>query len=159
MLVFKQGNCVFNYRAAGIALHHDRVLLHRSKQDAFWALPGGRVEAMETAQDTLVREMLEKINADITVGRLLYVVENFFNYNGEDYHEIGLYFLIHVPQDLYVDQPFYGIERQSLKLIFEWVVLDDLSNRAINPDFLSAALMNIGDSARHIVNQEIVKHD
>lgn len=158
MLVFKQGNCLFNYRAAGVILHNHHVLLHRAEHDEFWALPGGRVEAMETAQVALAREMHEELNTTVIVERLLYVVENFFIHQGEYFHEIGLYFLSHLPDasPLLQKPTFYGMEGESLKLIFEWVPLADISQRIVKPNFLSSVLMNRQfEGVQHIVHQEV----
>jgi ADP-ribose pyrophosphatase YjhB (NUDIX family) len=55
-------------------------------------LPGGRVEALETTSDALRREMKEEIGQTIEVGRLLWVVENFFNLQGTPYHEFKVTF-------------------------------------------------------------------
>jgi len=42
---------IFNFRAAGIILDGDWVLLHRAEIDDFWAPPGGRVELGEAAAE------------------------------------------------------------------------------------------------------------
>jgi ADP-ribose pyrophosphatase YjhB (NUDIX family) len=61
MLSFDAGAWRFNLRAAAIIRNVDRVLLHRLIGDDFWALPGGRVEAGETAQAAVGGEMREEI--------------------------------------------------------------------------------------------------
>jgi hypothetical protein len=45
MIRFDQGNRRFNYRVAGVAVHHNSVLLHRVNSDPFWTLPGGQSRA------------------------------------------------------------------------------------------------------------------
>jgi len=67
VIVFDVGSVRFNYRAVGVALHGGKVLLHRAEKDPFWALPGGRVELLEAAGDTLRREMQEELGVPIVV--------------------------------------------------------------------------------------------
>ncbi len=90
MICFDQGTRRFNYRVVGVAIHDDSVLLHRAAGESFWTLPGGRAEHGETAEQTIRREMLEELETDVHVDRLLWVVENFFEYDGLSYHELAL---------------------------------------------------------------------
>ena len=78
-------------RAAALIQSEGRVLLHRVVGDAFWALPGGGIDAGETAAQALVRELQEELGQPMEPGALACVVENFFTYAGTSYHEIGLY--------------------------------------------------------------------
>jgi ADP-ribose pyrophosphatase YjhB (NUDIX family) len=94
---FDQGTRRFNYRVVGVAIHGDSVLLHRADHESFWTLPGGRAEHGETAEETIKREMLEELATTVDVVRLLWLVENFFEYGGLSYHEIAPYFLITLP--------------------------------------------------------------
>src|SRR5207237_3557562 len=96
-LVFDRGATRFQVRAAGIALDRGRVLLSRAPGDDFWTLPGGRVGFHEHAAKALARELLEETGVEPAVGRLLWIVENHFEYGRRLHHEIGLYFLVSLP--------------------------------------------------------------
>jgi len=139
----------------GISLDKKRVLLHTSEQDDFWSLPGGRGELLEPAEVTLKREMLEELDTEIEVIRLIWVVENFFDYDAKSYHELALYFLMafseHSP--LVELTEFTGIENH-LKLTFKWYALNDLTNIALYPSFLKTALNKIPSSTEHIVHRD-----
>ncbi len=78
MITIEEEGVKFQYRVAGVTMHYGRVLLHRADDEPFWTLPGGRAEMLETAEQTLKREMREELNADVQVGKLLWVIENFF---------------------------------------------------------------------------------
>ena len=44
---------------------------------------------LENSKDAIVREMQEEIGARVNVHRLLWVVENFFEYNARSFHELN----------------------------------------------------------------------
>ena len=47
-----------------------------------WEFPGGKIEAGETAEEAIVREIKEELDADIKVGELIDTVE----YDYPDFH-------------------------------------------------------------------------
>lgn len=156
MISFEKGNVQFNYRIVGIVFDNDRVLLHKAEQEDFWTLPGGRGELLEPAEETLKREMREELGAEIRVERLVWVVENFFEYEQKPWHELALYFQMSFPHSspLYrKDDPFLGNE-DGTPLIFQWYHLDDLENVPLYPSFLRQALTNIPDSTEHVIHQD-----
>lgn len=153
MISFEKGKIKFSYRVAGIALDGDRVLLQRTEKDDFWFLPGGRVEWLESAQDALLREMQEELGVEAHVERLLWVVENFFEHDGQSHHELGLYFLISFPPDSLLygkSEPFAGDE-EGLKIIFKWHPLDELEEITLYPVFLQKRLASMPQVTEHIV--------
>ena len=146
----------FTYRVAGVALRDGEVLLHRADHDDFWGLPGGRCEMLEPSAETLAREMREEIEADVTVERLLWVVENFFEYNGVSSHELGLYYLMSLPPDsapCLAREPF-DVYEGTLKLIFQWHPIETLTNVIIKPSFLNEAIRSLTDGITHVVHHD-----
>lgn len=161
MISYREGNRLFNLRVAGAAFDRQRVLVHRAVSDDFWAMPGGRIEMMEKAEDTLRREMIEEIGVQVQVHRLLWVAENFFEYNGSHCHELGLYFLMSLPPDCPLrDQPrFDGLEHGSqsdkpVRLIFEWQELRTLSSLNLYPSFVRQGLLALPAYAQHLVHYD-----
>jgi len=70
-ITFEGNGAQFGFRAARSALNQGRVLLQQSELDPFWALPGGRVDMLESAEDALRREMREELRLEVEVeGRL-----------------------------------------------------------------------------------------
>src|SRR5690606_33744841 len=88
---------IFQMRVAGLGFCDGHLLVHRAVHETFWTLPGGRAEFGEDSAQTLRREMMEELGVEVTVGRLLWVVENFFSYEGSDWHELGFYYLMELP--------------------------------------------------------------
>lgn len=76
MISLERRGSRFNYRAVGVVLSGNRVLLHKSENDSFCSLPGGRVELLEVASDALKPEMREELGIEAHIERLLWVVEN-----------------------------------------------------------------------------------
>jgi ADP-ribose pyrophosphatase YjhB (NUDIX family) len=143
-----------NYRVVGVCIHEGHVLLHREAKDDFWVLPGGRPLLHEASRDTIVREMAEEIDTRVEVGRLLWVVENFFAYAGQAFHEIALYFAIALPEDSAyrdVTSDFIGREGE-IALLFHWFPLARLAEIDLYPTFLKTALTNLPEAPVHVIH-------
>lgn len=155
MTTFKRETGQFTYRLAGVAIHEGHVLLHRAERDDFWVLPGGRAELGEPATLGLRREMQEELDTDVTVERLLWVLENFFTWeDGSACHELGLYFLIHLPAGspfLGKETPFWGREGDIL-LEFRWFELARLGEILLYPSFLREGLRRLPEAPAHVVH-------
>ena len=157
MIRFDEGNRRFNYRVVGVAIHNESVLLHRADHEPFWTLPGGRAEHGETAEETIKREMLEELVTDVEVVRLLWFVENFFDYDGLSYHEIALYFLIRFPppSTLLTTSTFERLDG-DVHLRFKWFSLsqEQLARLPLLPAFLAKGLTELPVSLVHVVQRD-----
>lgn len=160
MIEFTAGSVRFNYRVAGICIRDDHVLLHREVTYDIWALPGGRLHLLEPSPDALRREMDEEMQLAVTVGRLIWVVENFFQNDdfaaGVRFHEIGLYYEMSLPSaagedDVHAD--FMGHEG-DVPIIFRWFPVDRLSDVALYPAFLRSALVDLPDRPVHVIHRD-----
>jgi ADP-ribose pyrophosphatase YjhB (NUDIX family) len=153
LLRFEEGARRFQCRVVGIAVDGGRVLLHHADFEDFWTFPGGRAELGEPLIDGLRREWREELDTEITVERLLWVVENFFTYDGKAYHELGFYFLITLPPGspiLAAPAPFVR-EADDTQLTFQWHPVDALETTRLYPAFLRRALHALPDHPAHIV--------
>lgn len=154
MITFDSHTARFTLRVAGVVLHHNHILAQWSERDDFWFLPGGRAELLESTPNTLMREMYEELGVEITIERLLWVVENFFVHRGKPGHEVGFYFLMTLPSgsDLYVlDEPILRSE-DGQEIRFQWFSLDQLDTIMFYPTWLRAALHNLPHHIEHIVH-------
>jgi ADP-ribose pyrophosphatase YjhB (NUDIX family) len=156
MLSFSFGDKRFNYRIVGIALREGHVLLHKEDREEFWSLPGGRAEWFEPSPETLRREMIEELGAEVEVGPLLWVVENFYRQEGQTRHELALYYRIELTQDprwADLSQPTRGIEAET-PMTFRWFPLEALGDLPLFPAFLAGALREPMTGIRHIIHQD-----
>ncbi|QCI97065.1 NUDIX hydrolase [Agrobacterium larrymoorei] len=146
---------IFQMRVAGLAFRDGHVLVHRATHEKFWTFPGGRAEMGEQSQDTLAREMVEELGAEVSVGRLLWVVENFFHYEGKDWHELGFYYLMELPDSFPFDEEaiVHRVQDGKNPLEFRWVkaTTEALTALDIPPYFIAAEIENLPASTRHVV--------
>ncbi|HEY3062276.1 MAG TPA: NUDIX domain-containing protein [Chloroflexota bacterium] len=152
MIVFDRSGARFNYRVGGVALRAGKVLLQSAENMGFWVLPGGRVEMLESAEIALARELREELAVEARIKRLLWLNENFFPLDGLAYHEIGLYFLVDLPDSVPFDSDFYARDA-GVQLVFRWFALDDLPN--VEPSFLGGGLRDLPDVPRHVIQRDL----
>jgi ADP-ribose pyrophosphatase YjhB (NUDIX family) len=122
-------------------------------------LPGGRAEHGETAEQTITREMREELETDVHVDRLLWIVENFFEYEGLSYHELALYFLIRFPQgSAPLDAEAFDRSDGGVPLRFRWfpVRREELVALPLLPAFLPLGLTDLPLSVVHIVHRDAI---
>jgi 8-oxo-dGTP pyrophosphatase MutT (NUDIX family) len=127
MVCFDDDTSRFQMRAAGIALRDGHVLLQSADGDSHWALPGGRIEQGESSGETLLREMEEELLQRVAVQPLAYIVESFFVDGGRNFHEIGFYHPMTVPDSF----PFlrgdvcHRIRDGANDVAFAWLPADE----------------------------------
>ena len=156
-ITFEGNGAQFGFRPAGSALNQGRVLLQQSELDPFWALPGGRVEMLESAEDALRREMREELRLEVEVEGLFWDLENFFVYRTVSNSEMGLYFLMNVPSgsDLYNAKGVIQTQDElGTKLRHRWQPLDSLRDLDIKPKSLYGVLPELPDVPNYIVHRD-----
>lgn len=154
MICFDAGPNRFNFRSAAVLEHEGHILLCQSQEnDSFWFLPGGRVNMMEATLDTLRREMVEELGAEVDIGPLQWVVENFFILDEKRFHEIGFYYRASFRDPAYLDKnrTWHGVVDGPYKVNFRWFRMDELGQVNLRPPFLLEALRNPPAGTGHIV--------
>jgi 8-oxo-dGTP pyrophosphatase MutT (NUDIX family) len=145
----------FQMRIAGLGFRNGHVLVHRATHEAFWTFPGGGAEIGETSQQTLEREMVEELGVEVAVERLLWMVENFFHYEGRDWHELGLYYLMRLPESFPFESEviIHRVVDGDNDLEFKWVpaTRDALKALDIPPYFIADEIENLPQVPRHLV--------
>src|SRR3990170_7443755 len=100
------GSWRFQLRVAAVCIWRDHVLLQRALDGAFWVLPGGRLLPLEQTADGLTRTMRSEIGQEVTIQRLLWVMEYLTPIRGRPFHELGFYYAIDLP----ANSPFLDLE-------------------------------------------------
>lgn len=91
-------------------------------QPDYLTLPGGRQEPGETMTDCLARECREEIGAEVTIGRLLHVVEVFKPRETGVRHQVEMLFACTVPDDY---TPRLGHHPDSSQIATTWASATD----------------------------------
>ena len=143
-ITFPTKDGTFNFRTAAVMLHGGKVLLMHSSDAPYWYLPGGRVHIGETAETALLREMEEEVGLQGFTKRPLWLVQDFFHevVNDEDYHEMGLYFLLDIANtDLLSRGETFERWEGKIQHIFRWVPLEEMDQLFLRPRFLHRNLL------------------
>lgn len=154
---------VFLCRAAAVLRRDGRFLLHRAKGDDFWAFPGGKLKMGETLAAAVERELNEELGWAITTRRLLWVVENFFEYPGgmdtaetsAFHHEIGFYFLVDAPDEVSRPGSHFVETESDGQLEFRWFHLADMDAIDLRPRALKDLLGDLSGPTRVLVNRDV----
>jgi 8-oxo-dGTP pyrophosphatase MutT (NUDIX family) len=146
----------FNYRVAGVCIHEGHVLLHRIESMDFWIMPGGRAELYESSWEALLREMREELGSEVTVDRLLWIVENFFNLDGRRFHELAFYYQFTLPDEAACRdvRREFSIVDGGVTCLFRWFPLVEVAQLPIFPTFLRTALTELPLSPEHVIHTD-----
>ena len=154
LLAFAHDDLRFNVRVAAVCLCDGHVLLQGTGDDGRWILPGGHGELLEPTNETLRREMREEFGIEVEVGRLLWVVENFFTYEGARWHQLAFYYEAHLPAGCHLfdtTRDFAGFDG-DIPFIGRWFSIAALPDTWLVPSFLCEALAALPETPTHIVH-------
>jgi ADP-ribose pyrophosphatase YjhB (NUDIX family) len=155
----------FSYRVAGVVIHEAKVLCHRVRKGDHWILPGGSCAFGEESTAALTRKFQEELGATISIGRLLWVIENFFTVDGIKTH--GLVFVYELAlkgesKELTRRDQFLGFEANprlseestAFSLQFRWIPLTSVSTQDVRPAVLKTELLSLPPVTRRLVNHD-----
>ena len=134
--------CVFSHNGCILAAE----LVDPSKgAQVFYRPLGGGIEFGEYARQTLVRELREELNAEITNLHYLGTLENIFTFNGERGHEIVLVYDGEFVDRALYERPWLDVsegEMDYMKFRAAWLPLEHFRTGTppLYPDGLYALL-------------------
>lgn len=148
-------NTKFNYRVATLIRNNKKILLHKSKEEDFYAIPGGRIMIGENSKNALKREFEEEIGAKIHIKDYLGTVENFFEYNGKKYHEVMIVYesTFDSDSDFYKKEKIVGLEENG-KIEFIWKSVDEIKKLDLRPLCLKESII-LNIPITHLINNDI----
>ncbi len=95
---------LISIRVGAIIMKNGRLLMAHNDRDDYLYTVGGRVKFGETAEEAVIREVMEETGVRLETERLGFINENYFYGDaptnmGKLIYEIGYYFYMKVPDD------------------------------------------------------------
>ena len=140
---------ILNIRVGAIIMKDGKILMVGNDRDYLYSV-GGRVKFGETAEEAVVREVLEETGVQMEIDRLGFVHENYFygdmpsNRNKRIY-EISLFFYMKVPDTFVPVSDSFTEESSKERLV--WVSLDE--DVKMYPKVFKTELMAPTDTVKH----------
>ena len=130
----------------------DRILSIRRPADidlgGRWCFPGGAVEAAESQDAALIREVREEVGAEVRDLRFLGAVESIFTFDGEPGHEIVMVYEADLADEsLYEREEIEGRESQGEPITARWMPVAEFEREGappLYPEGLIALLRSAG---------------
>jgi ADP-ribose pyrophosphatase YjhB (NUDIX family) len=126
--------------ARALIIENDRILTIKMQDSSgvFYILPGGGQNHGETLEETLARETLEEIGAQISIGSLAYVREyigknHAFRKSHKFFHQLECVFLCSLKSHEGLGG---GSEHDKKQVGIEWLPINELSDHRLLPSVL-----------------------
>lgn len=129
-----------NVRVAAVIVNDGKILIESNPRADYSVLPGGRVKFCESAEDAIKRELTEELGGEPQIIRPLYVHQNFFDMDGEPFHELCFLFLAKADEEICKRQSFCGGDNLSK---YSWIDVCELKNISFYPKFLQNTITNL----------------
>ena len=147
------GDGLLNIRVGAIIQKGDRILMVGNEQVDYLYSVGGRLKFGETAEEAVIREVLEETGTKMEIDRLGFVQENYFYGDtpsrlGKLIYEISLYFYMRVPE--HWSPACESFTEEGSKERLRWVSLDE--DRKLFPDFFRTELRHPTKTVKHLVS-------
>ncbi len=144
---------ILNIRAGAIIMKEGKLLMVGNNRDYLYSV-GGRLKFGETAEEAVVREVLEETGVKMEIDRLGFVHENYFygdapsNLNKLIY-EISFFFYMKVPDTFAPISESFTEDNSKEHLV--WVSLDE--DIKIYPEFFRTELKHPTDVVKHFTTE------
>lgn len=115
----------------GIARNGNKILVSEGhdkvKNQVFYRCLGGGIEFLEKSDVALKREFKEELGIDIAVGEFLGIAENIFNFQGNDAHELVLFYNIKL-KDEDIKERYRILDEEDDGDTY-WIDIDEFKNK------------------------------
>lgn len=146
---------ILNIRVGAIIMQDGKILMAGNENANYLYSVGGRIKFGETAEEAVIREVMEETGIKMEIDRLGFVHENFFfgdapSKRGKLTYEISLYFYMKTPDDFAPISE--GFTEDDCKEYLRWVSPDD--EIKVYPTFFKTELKNPTDTVKYFVTDD-----
>lgn len=99
------------------------------KNEKFYRSIGGGIEFLEDSKCALKREFKEELNIDINIGKFLGISENIFVYNGQNAHELILFYEVSIAEKDYKEK--YHIIDDNCETDAIWIDIEKFKSKEL----------------------------
>ena len=146
----------FRYRAAAIIVEEGHVLFAGNDVDKYLYSVGGAVHMGETAEEAVLREVLEETGVRYEIDRLAFVHENFFEGDGTQgqlhCHEVALYYWMKPRETRELNS--HSTTAWGVPEHMHWIPVEALGTFKAFPTFLGDYLKDPPPGIAHFVTRE-----
>ncbi len=147
-------NVKFNYRVGLLVKKGEYILVECNPDYDFVLLPGGRVKTLESSTESIIREVLEDLDIDISKDsfKAKAFIESFFDLDNVRYHELYMVYKITIDEN---DNRFKDnmINHDSDKNYYKWIKTSDLEKANLLPKLLTE--LKDDESFEHFISNEL----
>ncbi len=116
----------------------------RDAGEEWYIMPGGGMEAEETLEEAVRREVLEELGLEVECGELLFVIEGV---HGEAFHRVDLVFECRIVSEA----PEAAAHRDTNQVGVDWLDISSLNKQPLYPSRLRRQIMNYYEGKLHRV--------
>lgn len=131
-----------NIRVGAIIKYQDKILVEKNKNVNFSVIPGGRIKTLENSHTSLLREIKEEIGINIEKEKcqLISLIENFFTFNNNNYHELYFVYEVELQNEYEIKNEMQNLDNQDA--LYYLLTEKDFQNENIMPNILKEIIKN-----------------
>ncbi len=108
----------------------------------------------ETLAQGLAREYREETGAEISVSRLLWSEECFWEQQGKQVHQITFYFLVQEQEGFAIpNNGAFLPHKDNKNVVIGWLSVDKVRNTVVYPAFLKEEIANLQGPIKHFISK------
>ena len=154
-LTFRTEQGRFNYRVGAVIIEEGKVLMVKNALAPYYYSVGGRVKMGESCEEAVLREVEEELGIKGTIDRLVFFNESFFceEVTRETFHEIGIYFLVNLPEEHGV-LTCQSFTENGTEETLHWLEIDKLNEVQAFPLFFAQELVALPQTMKYLVERQ-----